>query len=84
MTWQRTSAFLLTLLLGLSATAQQLDSLLAVWRDPQRPDSVRISAYSKYVTEGYLHSDPDSAFVLAEALIAFSIERSSPRGEAAA
>ena len=82
MTWQRTSAFLLTLLLGLSATAQQLDSLLAVWRDPQRPDSLRVVAYRDYIWDGFLFTDPDSAIRLAGALHAFAREHGYPRADA--
>ncbi|UTW61798.1 tetratricopeptide repeat protein [bacterium SCSIO 12741] len=44
------------------------DSLNAVWSDPSLPDSVRIAAGAKLAWDGYLFSQPDTAFVIANDL----------------
>jgi len=46
--------------------AQNVDSLRKVWGNEQLPDSTRFNACYDLVWEGYLFSQPDSAFVLAE------------------
>lgn len=56
-----------------------LDSLLVMWEDESQPDSTRVSAYCDYIWDGFLFSDPDSAFTLAQGLLEFS-EESSDRG----
>ncbi|MBK8498346.1 MAG: tetratricopeptide repeat protein [Flavobacteriales bacterium] len=77
---KRTTLFLLVAGLQLGTAAQpNLDSLYAVWKDPQRPDSVRAGAYSNYVWDGYLFSKPDTAFQMAEALIAYGEAHDLPR-----
>jgi len=42
-----------------------LDSLWQVWQDPARPDSIRLQAIDKFTRQGYLFSEPDSAFYFA-------------------
>jgi len=76
-----TLLFVLAGLWGASIAQPNLDSLYAVWQDERQADSVRVSAFTKYIWEGYLYSDPDSAFLLAEALIAFAKEHDYPRAE---
>ena len=52
----------------LLSIAQNLDSLRKVWSNEQLPDSARFNACYDLVWEGYLFSQPDSAFLLAEAM----------------
>ncbi|MFZ1333219.1 MAG: tetratricopeptide repeat protein, partial [Flavobacteriales bacterium] len=55
---------------GLVVEAQSdLDSLLGVWQDEARHDSDRTNAYKIYVSDGFLFSDPDTAFILAQNLL---------------
>ncbi|MCB0779835.1 MAG: tetratricopeptide repeat protein, partial [Flavobacteriales bacterium] len=49
-----------------SAPCQQaVDSIWAVWRNPNTPDTARIQAMESIAWDGYMFSDPDSAFVVA-------------------
>jgi adenylate cyclase len=66
------------------AIAQQsrLDSLLSVWEDKNQTDSTRVAAYNFYIGYGFIYSQPDTAFLLAEKLIAFGKKKSYPIGEA--
>jgi len=57
---------------------QQSDSLYTVWQDESRTDSVRVKAYKDYIWNGYLFSDPDSAYILAEAMYAYAEEHDYP------
>ncbi|MCC5918534.1 MAG: tetratricopeptide repeat protein [Cryomorphaceae bacterium] len=61
--------------------SQSLDSLYAVWEDQTQTDSARVQAYKEYIWDGFLFSNPDSAFVLAEALFAYAETHNFPRGE---
>lgn len=57
---------------GMSLNAQtKLDSLNAIWQDKTQVDSVRAKAYYKYIWEGFLYSNPDSALVLAKNLVEY-------------
>jgi class 3 adenylate cyclase/tetratricopeptide (TPR) repeat protein len=52
---------------GLSLKAQpNLDSLWSIWNDQTQPDSSRLKAMDVFVSEGYLYSQPDSAFYYAQ------------------
>jgi len=51
-----------------------LDSLYTIWQDQTQSDSIRTNAYSDYIWDGYLYSQPDSAFILAEELVSFGNE----------
>ena len=53
------------------ALAQDLDSLHAVWQDGSRSDSVRVDAFTDYIVEGFLFTEPDSALVLTGTLRSF-------------
>src|SRR5687768_7145844 len=55
------------------------DSLLQVWNDPAQPDSSRANAFSKSNWDGYLFSQPDSAFMFAQQLTAFARTHSLPK-----
>ena len=76
------------ILLALSCTCLKaqtnLDSLYAIWQDDSQDDSTRVSSYKTYIWEGFLYNKPDSAFVLAEALLAFGQEKQSPNAKSAA
>ena len=61
-----------------------LDSLYAIWQEESQPDSIRADAYVNYITRGFLSNDPDSAFSLAEQLIAFVQEKKYIKGKAQA
>lgn len=52
-----------------------LDSLYAVWKDPSQTEEIRTNAYSDYIWDGYLFSQPDSGFILAEELVSFGKDR---------
>jgi tetratricopeptide (TPR) repeat protein len=48
-----------------SANAQNYDSLWAVWNNPKQHDTCRLDAMYTISWNGFLFSDPDSAFTLA-------------------
>lgn len=62
--------------------AQNLDSLYSVWEDETQEDTSRTKAFSKYIEEGFLYSQPDSAFSLAGQLIEFSIAHGADKAQA--
>jgi len=65
----------LFILSGITLKGQvNLDSLYSVWQDQSQLDSVRAKAYSDYIWDGYLFSQPDTAFILAEELVSFGID----------
>jgi len=47
------------------ASALNLDSLWGVWNDQNQPDTNRLKAMHKIAVDGYLYSQPDSAFYFA-------------------
>ncbi len=65
-----------------AATAGKSDSLIAIWQDPAGSDSSRVQAYRAYIWDGFLFSQPDSAFILADDLTKFSREQEYPEGMA--
>jgi len=59
--------YLLLLLLSFSSKAQvNLDSLWGVWNDKTQPDTNRLKAMQRIAWDGYLFSQPDSAFYFAQ------------------
>ncbi len=65
----------LCILSGFSLKGQvNLDSLYTVWHDQTQLDSNRTNAYSDYIWDGYLFSQPDTAFILAEELVSFGLD----------
>jgi len=65
--------FSLFILLTLFSYSQSnLDSLWGVWNDETAPDSSRAIAMHKFCWNGYLFSQPDSAFYYAQLLYEFS------------
>ncbi len=64
------------LLAGCTLRSQvNLDSLYALWQDKTQSDSIRTNAYADYIWDGYLFSQPDSGFILAEELVNFGKEQ---------
>ncbi|TXG35176.1 adenylate/guanylate cyclase domain-containing protein [Seonamhaeicola maritimus] len=73
----------LCVLCGFYLKAQvNLDSLYAVWQDQSQSDLIRSKAYSDYIWEGFLFTQPDSAFILAEELVLFGFDNNSPKAQA--
>lgn len=67
---------------GFSLNGQvNLDSLYTVWQDQTLSDSVRTKAYSDYIWDGFLFSQPDSAFILAEELVSFGLDNHYSRAQ---
>lgn len=58
-----------------------LDSLYTVWQDQTQPDSIRTNAFSDYIWDGYLFSQPDSAAILAEELVSFGKDNNYLRAQ---
>jgi class 3 adenylate cyclase/Tfp pilus assembly protein PilF len=66
----------LCILSGFTLNGQvNLDSLYTVWQDQTQLDSVRARAYTDYIWDGYLFSQPDSAYILAEKLVSFGLDK---------
>ena len=64
---QKHLTFFLALFIGFSSTAQvNLDSLWNVWNDKTQADTSRLKAMQKIAWNGYLYSQPDSAFHFAQ------------------
>jgi len=67
---------IITLCLWLvSATALNLDSLWGVWSDTTHSDSIRLDAMNKLAWDGYLFSQPDSAYYFAGLKYQFAKEK---------
>ena len=59
--------YIFLLLLSFSSKAQvNLDSLWGVWNDKTQPDTNRLKAMKRIAWDGYLFSQPDSAFYFAQ------------------
>lgn len=76
------SLFLLISFCSLTIHAQNLDSLYTIWQDTTQPDSTRILAYEDYIQTGFLHTQTDSAFLLAKEIVSFSTAKKNTKGEA--
>jgi len=75
---------ILVLLASKPSSAQQpiLDSLYTLWQDPAQNDSVRTDAFRDYIVKGFLYSNPDTAAILADKLIAFGKKQAYPKAQA--
>jgi adenylate cyclase len=70
---------------GLTLKSQtNLDSLYSVWQDETQPDSSRVSSYKDYIGKGFLFSKPDTAFILAQALLTYGEQHKYPKAKALA
>jgi len=62
-----TFLFFFFLFTGLFAKAQtNLDSLWTVWQDDNRQDTTRLQAIKTFIWDGYMYTQPDSAFYYAQ------------------
>lgn len=52
-----------------------IDSLLAIWNDPSQQDTSRLEAINKISWNGYLFTQPDSAYYFSEKQLEFARER---------
>ncbi len=68
----------------ISAKSINLDSLRTNWENKALPDSTRIASFGKYIANGYLYSNPDSALILTNIMLDFAKEKKNDRGISAA
>jgi len=59
-----------------------LDSLYRIWQDHTQSDSVRALTFTNYIFKGFLFSNPDTVYILADELIAFGKEANFPKAQA--
>jgi class 3 adenylate cyclase/Tfp pilus assembly protein PilF len=78
--------FILSLLISALVVQAQtnLDSLYTVWQDPSQADSLRLQAYISYIQKGFLYSQPDTTFIMADDLLAFGNKKNYPKANALA
>ena len=73
------------LFLGLFAKAQvNIDSLWSVWQDKNQADTTRLNALIRFSWDGYLFSQPDSAYFFAQLQYEFAKKAGYKRYEARA
>ena len=71
----------LLLLIGSDVSAQiNLDSLYSVWQEQAQPDSNRAQSYTEYIWYGFLHSNPDTAIMMANELIEYGKKKEIYQG----
>lgn len=77
--------YLLFLLSSFDGRARvNLDSLLKVWNDTSLPDTTRLNAMTDISFDGYIYSDPDSAYYYAELQYQFATKVASKKYQAQA
>jgi tetratricopeptide (TPR) repeat protein len=77
--------YIFLLLLSFSSKAQvNLDSLWTIWNDKTQSDTNRLKAMNKIAWDGYLFSQPDSAFYFAKKGYDFAESRNNKKWIAAA
>jgi hypothetical protein len=76
--------FLLLFLPGLSNAQVNLDSLWGVWNDETQADTNRLKAIADINWEGYLFTQPDSAFYFAQLRLDFAKEKGQKKHIASA
>ncbi|MCB0782196.1 MAG: hypothetical protein KDC03_22140, partial [Flavobacteriales bacterium] len=69
----------LTAHLSIRAQSVNFDSLWSIWSDPANADTVRLKAMQRIAWEGYLFSDPDSAYHFAQLEYDLAAERGRKR-----
>ncbi len=57
----------------------EFDSLLTVWKDETKSATDRTIAFKKFIWDGYLFSDPDSALVLSKQMFDFGYRAVYPK-----
>ena len=73
---------LLGCLLVPSHAQVNIDSLRAVWRDDSQPDTSRLQALGTFIWQGYLSSQPDSAYYFAQFQLEWAREKGLRKYEA--
>jgi adenylate cyclase len=67
---------LLTILIlfsGISVKAEtKLDSVFTVWQDETQADTIRLQAIHKFILQGYIYNQPDSAYYFAQKQLDFA------------
>lgn len=71
-------SFICFILFNITLTAQVQDSLYATWKDQSQKDSVRVKAFKDYIWNGYLFSEPDTAYTLAEEMHKYAEKHNYP------
>lgn len=57
-----------------SNQSDKLDSLFSVWENTSLKDTVRMGAFIDYIQQGYTHTKPDSAAILADVLFKYATD----------
>jgi hypothetical protein len=70
-----TLIFILICTAALYLQAQNLDSLYAIWQDPDQHNHPRIKACEEYFWNGYLFSCPNMAVVLPDYLTCKALQQ---------
>jgi CHAT domain-containing protein/tetratricopeptide (TPR) repeat protein len=65
-----------------SLPKNEADSLWSIWKNAELSDSLRLKALNHYAWNGYLFSNPDSAYYFAEIEYIFAKENNSPQFQA--
>ncbi len=52
-----------------------------MWQDATQPDSSRADAYGKFIWKRFMFSNPDTAFILSEKLLAFGIDNKNQEAQ---
>jgi hypothetical protein len=63
-----------------SKAQANLDSLLVIREDDSQIESVITNAFHDYITAGFLHTKPDTAFTILEKLLSH-IEKPLPKSQ---
>jgi class 3 adenylate cyclase/Tfp pilus assembly protein PilF len=70
---------------GIGLKAQtNIDSLYSVWQDQTQTDNNRTEAYRIFIWNGFLFTNPDTAFILAQSMLSFGEEQPYERAKAQA
>lgn len=65
----------LCFLLNTAPVFSNTDSLYAVWKNESLPDSSRFKAFHDFTWKGFLFTNPDTAFQLAEEQLAYAVKK---------
>ena len=71
---------IILIFLSLNATTQNLDAVWNVWNDKAQADTSRLLAIYRIAWDGYLFSQPDSAFYFAELMYDFAESVNNKQG----
>ena len=72
---QKLFSFFIVLFIGCNTIAQvNLDSLWNVWNDESQADTNRLNSIIDYAWDGYLFSNPDSAFYFGQLAYDYAVK----------